>query len=352
MHHYAKVLGRKIRVGVVGCGRISKNHFGSLETHAKDMELAAICDTNPNVLAEHEARYGVSAYNSLGLMLKQEDLDIVTVCTPSGLHPDQVIECAEAGVHVLTEKPMATRWEDGLRMVRACDKAGVHLFVVKQNRSNSTLQMLKRAVDEKRFGRIYMVHLNVFWTRPQEYYDSAKWRGTWELDGGAFMNQASHYVDLLDWLIGPIASVQAMTATLERDIEVEDTGVLNVRWRNGALGSMAVSMLTYPQNLEGSMTILGEKGTVRIGGMAVNEIQHWKFEDERDYDANIADANYQTTSVYGFGHPLYYKNVIDVLRGESEPAVDGREGLKCVEVLIAAYLSARDGGTVNLPLEY
>jgi len=352
MHNYNKVIGRKIRVGIVGCGRISKNHFGSLEAHVNDMELVAICDTNPSSLAEHKERYNVDAYNSLSLMLEHAELDIVTICTPSGLHPDQVIECAEAGVHVLTEKPMATRWQDGMNMVKACDKAGVHLFVVKQNRSNSTLQLLKRAVDEKRFGRIYMVHLNVFWTRPQEYYDSAKWRGTWELDGGAFMNQASHYVDLLDWLIGPIASVQAMTATLERDIEVEDTGVLNVRWRSGALGSMAVTMLTYPKNMEGSMTILGEKGTVRIGGMAVNEIQHWDFEDERDYDASIADANYQTTSVYGFGHPLYYKNVVDVLRGEAEPAVDGREGLKCVEVLIAAYKSARDGGTVNLPLEY
>jgi len=352
MYHYTKVLGRKIRVGVVGCGRISKNHFGSIEAHANDMELVSICDTNPSVLAEHKEQYDVPSYSSLTDMLEQTELDIVTVCTPSGLHPDQVIECAEAGIHVLTEKPMATRWEDGLRMVRACDKAGVYLFVVKQNRSNSTLQMLKRAIDEKRFGRIYMVHLNVFWTRPQEYYDAAKWRGTWELDGGAFMNQASHYVDLLDWLIGPISSVQAMTATLERDIEVEDTGVLNVRWRNGALGSMAVTMLTYPKNMEGSMTILGEKGTVRIGGMAVNEIQHWEFEDEREYDANIADANYQTTSVYGFGHPLYYKNVVEVLRGEAEPAVDGREGLKCVEVLIAAYKSARDGCNVNLPLEY
>jgi len=263
-----------------------------------------------------------------------------------------VVQCAEAGVHVLTEKPMATRWSDGVRMVKACDAANVRLFVVKQNRRNSTLQLLKRAVEEKRFGRIHMVHLNVFWTRPQEYYDSAKWRGTWELDGGAFMNQASHYVDLLEWLIGPIASVQAMTGTLDRDIEVEDTGVLNVRWRNGGLGSMAVTMLTYPKNMEGSITILGEKGTVRVGGVAVNDIQHWEFADEQDYDANIASANYQTTSVYGFGHPLYYRNVVDVLRGDAEPEVDGREGLKSLELLIAAYLSARDGCTINLPLEY
>jgi len=248
--------------------------------------------------------------------------------------------------------PGEFRWKDGLNMVKACDEAGVRLFVVKQNRRNSTLQLLKRAIEEKRFGRIHMVHLNVFWTRPQEYYDQAKWRGTWELDGGAFMNQASHYVDLIDWLIGPVDCVQAMNGTLGRDIEVEDTGVLNVRWRTGALGSMSVTMLTYPKNFEGSITILGDKGTVRIGGVAVNDIQHWEFADAKDYDKDILSANYETTSVYGFGHPLYYKNVVDVLRGEADPETDGREGLKSLEILIAAYLSARDGKTVSLPLEY
>ena len=166
------------------------------------------------------------------------------------------------------------------------------------------------------------------------------------------MNQASHYVDLLEWLIGPISDIQAMTGTLERDIEVEDTGVMNVRWRNGALGSMSVTMLTYPKNYEGSITILGEKGTVRVGGMAVNEIQTWDFEEPKDYDKDIKEASYQTTSVYGFGHPLYFKNVVDVMRGEAEPETDGREGFKSMEVLIAAYLSARDNKTVSLPLEY
>jgi len=237
-------------------------------------------------------------------------------------------------------------------MVKACDDAGVYLFVVKQNRLNSTLQLLKRAVTEKRFGKIHMVHLNVFWSRPQSYYDQGSgWRGTWEFDGGAFMNQASHYVDLLDWLIGPVEKVQAMMSTT-RDIEVEDTGVLNVKWRNGTLGSMSVTMLTYPQNLEGSITILGDRGTVKIGGMAVNEIQTWKFEDQRDYDAQVESANYQTTSVYGFGHPLYYKNVVDVMRGRAKPETDGREGLKSLELLVAAYMSARDGQTVGLPLHY
>jgi UDP-N-acetyl-2-amino-2-deoxyglucuronate dehydrogenase len=352
MQHYPSITGRKIKIAIVGCGRISGNHFGSIDQHKDEFELVAICDTNPIVLAEHAEKYKVHAYNDMEEMLESEQIDLVALCTPSGIHPDQAALAAKHKVHVMTEKPMATRWSDGVRMVKACDEAGVRLFVVKQNRRNTTLQLLKRAVTEKRFGKIHMVHLNVFWTRPQSYYDQGNgWRGTWEFDGGAFMNQASHYVDLFDWLIGPVEKVQAMMSTT-RDIEVEDTGVLNVKWRNGALGSMSVTMLTYPKNLEGSITILGEKGTVRVGGVAVNDIQLWQFDEPKDYDQQIQSANYETTSVYGFGHPLYYKNVIDVLRGNAEPETDGREGLKSLELLIAAYLSARDGKTVSLPLEY
>lgn len=339
----------KIRIAVVGCGRISKNHFGSIEQLNSEFELVAVCDNNPQVLVEHQERYKVPGYLSIDHLLESEKLDLITLCTPSGLHASQTIKAANAGVHVITEKPMATKWEDGLAMVKACDEAGVRLFVVKQNRRNSTLQLLKRAVTEKRFGKIHMVHLNVFWTRPQEYYDRAKWSGTWDMDGGAFMNQATHYVDLMHWLIGPVESIHAMTST-HRDIEVEDTGVVNIKWRNGALGSMAVTMCTYPNNLEGSITILGEKGTVRIGGVAVNEIQEWNFSESKDYDQDIAQANYQTTSVYGFGHPPYFKNVADVLRGLAEPETDGHEGLKSLELLISIYRSARDRNEIGLPL--
>lgn len=345
------VSDRKIRVALVGCGRISIKHAEAFRRHRGDLDLVAVCDTDQTALNKAEAEYQVAGYTKLEDMLAKENLDAVSLCTPSGLHPEQAGIAAKAGVHVISEKPMATRWSDGLKMVKACDEAGVRLFIVKQNRRNTTLQLLKRAMDEKRFGKIHMVHLNVFWTRPQEYYDRAKWCGTWEFDGGAFMNQASHYVDLMEWLIGPVADVQCMTST-HRDIEVEDTGVMNIRWRNGALGSMAVTMCTYPKNLEGSITILGEKGTVRIGGVAVNEILEWQFSDSREYDQEIESANYETTSVYGFGHPLYYKNVIDTLRGKAEPETDGREGLKSLELLIAAYRSARNGQTVSLPLEY
>ena len=343
---------KPLTFGLVGCGRISAKHIEALQAHADSATITDVCDTAPEALRNAVERTGAKGHASLSNLLSAGGCDNVILCTPSGFHSSQAIECAEAGKNVVTEKPMATRWQDGLAMVKACDKAGVKLFVVKQNRKNATLQLLKRAIDDGRFGRIYMVNVNVFWTRPQEYYDSADWRGTWEIDGGAFMNQASHYVDLLDWLIGPVASVNAMTATLARNIQVEDTGVLNVRWRSGALGSMNVTMLTYPKNLEGSITILGERGSVRVGGVAVNEIQHWEFAGQREYDAQIGTANYATDSVYGFGHGAYYDNVIKSLRGKAQAETDGREGLKSLELLIATYMSARDGRTVSLPLEY
>jgi UDP-N-acetyl-2-amino-2-deoxyglucuronate dehydrogenase len=346
------IVDRRIRIAVVGCGRISASHFNAIGTHQQALQLAAVCDTDAAVLSAAEKKYAVRGYTSLTELLESTEVDVVALCTPSGLHPQQAIQVARAGRHVMTEKPMATRWQDGLRMVRACDEAGVHLFVVKQNRRNATLQLLKRAVDKKRFGRIHMVTINVFWSRPQSYYDGAKWRGTWEFDGGALMNQASHYVDLVDWLIGPVESVQAYVATLARNIQVEDTATVGVRWRSGALGSINVTMLTYPKNLEGSITVIGENGTVRIGGVAVNEIQHWEFADQDPDDERVKTASYETTSVYGFGHPLYYDNVVKVLRGAGEPDTDGREGLRSLEILIASYLSARDGRRVALPLEF
>lgn len=346
------ITDRKIRFAIVGCGRIAQNHIASMQSHAERCEIVDVCDTDVAALEAAVSKTGAAGHASLSDLLEHTTADCVILTTPSGVHPQQAIQVAEHGFHVMTEKPMATRWQDGLAMVEACDKAGVHLFVVKQNRRNATLQLLKQAVEQKRFGRIYSVALNVFWTRPQEYYDSAKWRGTWEFDGGAFMNQASHYIDLLDWLIGPVDSVMAYTGTLARDIEVEDSGVAAIRWRNGAMGTLNVTMLAYPKNYEGSITILGEKGTVRVGGVAVNEIQTWDFAEVKPEDAGIKEASYATTSVYGFGHPLYYDNVIQTLRGEAMPETDGREGLKSLELLVAMYLSARDGQRVALPLEY
>ena len=346
------IADRPIRFALVGCGRISANHFEALLQHRERAQLVAVCDNRPAALQAAVARTGAAGFDSLDALLQGSDADIVVLATPSGLHPRQAIRVAASGRHVLTEKPMATKWDQGLEMVRACREAGVKLFVVKQNRLNQTLQRLKAAVEGGRFGRIHMVNVNVFWTRPQSYYDEAPWRGRWDLDGGAFLNQASHYVDMVDWLVGPVDSVHAYTATLARAIEAEDTGVMSLRLRSGGLASINVTMLTHGRNFEGSITLLGERGTVRVGGVAVNRIEHWEFDEVRPEDAAIHDASYAAPSVYGFGHPLYYNNVITTLRGEGHAEVDGYEGLRSLEVVIAAYRSARDGTRVGLPLVF
>ena len=346
------ITGRPVRFALVGCGRISANHIAALAEHRGRAELVAVCDTDAARLQAAADKTGAAGFPSLQALLASSDADIVTLATPSGLHPQQAIACARAGRHVLSEKPMATKWDEGVAMVQACRDAGVKLFVVKQNRLNPTMQRLKSAIDQGRFGRIVMCTVNVFWTRPQSYYDDAPWRGRWDLDGGAFLNQASHYVDMVDWLVGPVDNVHAYTATLGRDIEAEDTGVMGLRLRRGGLASINVTMLTHGKNFEGSITLLGERGTVRIGGVAVNQIQHWEFAEPHPDDAQVHDASYGTASVYGPGHPLYYDNVISALRGEQAAEVDGYSGLRSLEVIIAAYRSARDGVRVGLPLVF
>lgn len=340
----------RYKIGLVGCGRISQKHFDAIYQNRENLDLVAVCDIETS--QKENAPCDVPFYSSMVEMIEKSDLDIISLCTPSGLHPSQAIYAAEKGLHVITEKPMSTRWQDGNNMIKAFDKANKQLFVVKQNRLNPTVQLLKRAIDSGWFGRLDMLQANVFWTRPQSYYDQAAWRGTWEFDGGALMNQASHYVDLLEWLGGSVESVQAMMATRARDIEVEDSAVINLKWRSGAIGSMAVSMLTYPQNKEGSITILGENGSTKLGGVALNQFEYWQFESE---DAPMLEqaneANYQTNNVYGSGHAPYYENVIASLDGRESAIADGREGLRSLELLIACYRSAQKQKSVHLPLE-
>jgi len=339
-----------VKIGLIGCGRISKNHFDAV-SQIPEAEFVAVCDLVEEKMQAVAENYGIkNLYNNYQDMLENEKLDLVSICTPSGLHPQMGIDVAKHKINVLTEKPMATNIESADALIRACDQNKVKLFVVKQNRLNATMQLLKRAIDKGRFGRIYLAESNVFWQRPQSYYDAEKWRGTWEFDGGAFMNQASHYVDALYWLLGNVDSVMAYTATMARRIEAEDTGCAILHFRNGIIATINVTMLTYPKNFEGSITIIGEKGTVKIGGVAVNKIEKWEFEDYDDDDRIAQDANYQPPNVYGFGHNPYYRNVIDVLLGKDVPSTDGRDGRKSVEIIQAIYRSAKTGKRVSLPL--
>ncbi|HEY4954412.1 MAG TPA: Gfo/Idh/MocA family oxidoreductase [Gemmatimonadaceae bacterium] len=337
------------RIALVGCGRISRNHVEAIG-RIEGLELVATCDVIADRARSVAEPLGIPWFTSFEKMLEQVDCDVVTIATPSGYHPAQGVLAAKAGRHVVTEKPMAISLRGADDLLHACDAAGVHLFVVKQNRLNPPVQMLKRAVDRGRFGRLYMANCTVRWTRPQSYYDQAPWRGTWEFDGGAFMNQASHYVDLIQWIVGPVDNVMAKTATLARRIETEDSGVAILRFRSGALGVIEVTMLTYPQNMEGSLTILGEKGTAKIGGMAVNKVEHWEFADSDPDDELARTLDSNPPNVYGFGHEGYYRNVLAVLRGDAKPDTDGRAGRKSLELILGIYESAKTGCDVPLPL--
>ncbi|MFL5597016.1 MAG: Gfo/Idh/MocA family protein [Gemmatimonadaceae bacterium] len=340
---------KTFRVALVGCGRISKNHFEAIEK-VDGLELCAVCDADAVRAEQAGTQWSVPWFTSYEKMLKDAKADVVTIATPSGLHAEQGVAAAHAGKHVVMEKPMAISLTGADALVHACDKAGVNLFVVKQNRLNPPVQLLKRAVDRNRFGRVYMASCKVHWARPQEYYDQAPWRGTWEFDGGAFMNQASHYVDLIQWLMGPVESVMAKTATLARRIETEDSGVAILKFRSGALGSIEVTMLAYPRNLEGSITILGEKGSAKIGGTAVNKIELWQFAEYDDDDKLVETADTTPPNVYGLGHQGYYRNVLAVLKGEAKADIDGRAGRKSLELILGIYESAKTGREVPLPL--
>jgi UDP-N-acetyl-2-amino-2-deoxyglucuronate dehydrogenase len=326
-----------LNIGLIGCGRISKNHFEAI-AQQPDAQCIACCDIIEDRARESAEKYNIPYWTTkYEEMLNDPNIDLISICTPSGLHPVHGIQASRSGKHVLIEKPMACRLNEADELIKACEEANVKLFVVLQNRLNPAIQLVRRAFEEGRFGKLYMIISNVFWTRPQDYYDMAPWRGTWALDGGAFMNQASHYVDMVQWFGGPIQEVKSITATLARNIEAEDTGSSIIRFTNGAIGCISVTMLTYPKNLEGSITILGEKGTIRVGGTSMNKIEYWEFIDKQPYDAELKKYNTNPISVYGFGHSSYYQNVISCLKSDAQPSSDGSEGIKSLYLLERIY---------------
>jgi UDP-N-acetyl-2-amino-2-deoxyglucuronate dehydrogenase len=352
--------GRKVRFALIGCGRIAQNHFEAVKRHAERAELVAVADVDAAALSTAVAKTGARGFASLTELLAARvelGIDCIVLTTPSGLHPRQTIEAAQAGMHVMTEKPMATRWQDGLAMVKACDDAGVRLFVVKQNRRNSTLQLLKRAVSEGRFGRLYNVAVNVFWTRPQAYYDSAAWRGTWAMDGGSLMNQGIHYVDLLRWCMGPVTEVTAVCATQAHQVEVEDTALAIVRFGSGAVGTILSSTAAYPgfpQRLE----ITGTEGTVIIED---GRIVRRAFGPQAG--ASEAEGSTGTGALGGLGglgaaadpaaievasHAAQIADLLAAIEEGRAPAVDGQAGRDALEIVRAVYESARTGAPVGL----
>lgn len=308
-----------LRFALVGCGRVAPTHFGAIREMEPAARLVAVCDHDPAALQKGVAATGADGHASLEDMLAREDIDVVSVCTPSGLHAAHGIAAAKAGKHVLVEKPTDVTMAAARRLVDACVAAGVHLFPVYQNRHNTTLRLLKAAIEKGRFGKLFAINGSVIWRRTQEYYDSAAWRGTRAMDGGALMNQGIHFLDAMRFVGGEIVEIHSMLETLSRQIECEDTGSVLLRFENGALGNLFVTMLGHKKE-EGSLTVLGEKGHVKIGGGAMNTIEIWDF-DEPDpgQDALAKDADYHTASVYGNGHKAMYRLVLETLTPSPAP---------------------------------
>lgn len=339
-----------IRFGILGCGRIAKRHSDLLGgNHIKGAELVAVCDPIRERADALAAKFGVRAYYDIETFLRCEGIDAVSVLTPSGMHPAHVIASAKAGKHVVVEKPMALRLQDADMMIRACDEAGVKLFVVKQNRFNVPVVKAREALDEGRFGRLILGTVRVRWCRDQAYYDQDKWRGTWAYDGGVLTNQASHHVDMLEWFFGDVVSVHARAITALAKIETEDTAVATLKFSSGALGVIEATTAVRPNDLEGSLSILGETGAVEIAGFAVNQIRHWRFQKELPSDAEVMEKfSVNPPNVYGFGHQAYYQHVVDCLVYQRAALVDGLEGRKSLELISALYESIETGQEVSL----
>ena len=339
-----------IRFGLLGCGRIAKRHSDLLGgNHVQGASLVAVCDpirARADVIA---SKFGVPALYDIDDFLARKDIDAVAVLTPSGMHPAHVIACAQAGKHVVVEKPMALRLQDADDMIRACDEAGVKLFIVKQNRFNVPVVKAREALEAGRFGRLILGTVRVRWCRDQAYYDQDAWRGTWAYDGGVLTNQASHHVDMLEWFFGDVVSVHARAFTALARIETEDTAVATLKFRNGALGVIEATTAARPTDLEGSLSILGANGTVEIAGFAVNQIRHWRFVDEQPSDRDVIEKfSVNPPNVYGFGHYAYYQHVIDCLINQRAALVDGLEGRKSLELISALYESIETGAEVSL----
>jgi len=339
-----------IRFGLLGCGRIARRHSELLGGgHIDRASLVAVCDPVRPRADAIALRFGVPASYDIDEFLARKDIDAVAVLTPSGMHPAHVIACAKAGKHVVVEKPMALRLSDADDMIRAGDEAGVKLFIVKQNRFNVPVVKAREALEAGRFGRLILGTVRVRWSRDQAYYDQDAWRGTWAYDGGVLTNQASHHIDMLEWFFGDVASVHARAITALAKIETEDTAVATLKFRNGALGIIEATTATRPSDLEGSLSILGEKGTVEIAGFAMNQIRHWRFVNELASDQDVVEKfSVNPPDVYGFGHQAYYRHVIDCLIHQHVVLVDGLEGRKSLELISALYESIETGQEVAL----
>ena len=344
-----------MKYALIGCGRISPNHIAAAV--ANKLEIVAMCDINPDNIVDKKLKFDlpdtVKEYLDYREMLRKEKIDLIAIATESGKHAQIALECIEAGCNLIIEKPIALSLEDADEIIRKADEKGVKVCACHQNRFNKSIQKIREAVDKKRFGKLFYGTAHIRWCRDHEYYDRASWRGTWEQDGGALMNQCIHNIDLLRWMLGDeIEEVVGMTDRLHHDyIEAEDLGIALVKFKNGAYGIIEGTTDVYPRNLEETLYLFGEKGTVKAGGQSVNVIEEWNFSDMLDDPEEVKSRFHENPpNVYGYGHTPLYADVIDAIKNDRPPYVDGRAGRRALELVLGIYLSAYKGEFVKFPI--
>lgn len=340
-----------MKVGLVGCGRIAQKYakLFSPPSEIPGAELVAVCDIQSSRSVRLGETYGVKHYSSMREMFDSNDINIACILTESGYHANNTIIAADYVENIIVEKPMALTLPDADRMIRKCEKTNTRLFVVKQNRFNVPVVKLREALVSRRFGRLVLGTVRVRWCRTQDYYNQDPWRGTWAMDGGVLTNQASHHIDLLEWMMGDVESVAAMSTTALVNIETEDTAMAILKFRSGAMGIVEATTAARPTDLEGSLSILGERGTVVIGGFAVNQMLTWSFENEFPGDSEVIERySVNPPDVYGFGHVAYLTHVMDCIEKDQPALVDGLEGKKSLELITAIYEAIEEKKTVNL----
>ncbi len=345
-----------MRYALIGCGRISPNHLAAAQ--ANKLEIVGLCDIDESMIKDKKAKFKLDAtqikqYQDYQLMLDEQKPALVSICTESGKHAAIALECIRREINIIVEKPIALSIEDADTIIRAAKEHNVKVCACHQNRFNKSVVKIREAMDQRRFGRLFYGTAHIRWNRGPQYYEQALWRGTWEQDGGALMNQCIHNIDLLRWMMGnEVAEVFAYTDQLNHPyLEAEDLGLALIRFANGSYGIIEGTTDIYPKNLEETLYLFGEKGTVKAGGQSVNIIEEWRFADMLD-DADEVKATYHENppNVYGFGHTPLFADVIDAIRTDRQPKVTAEDGKRALELVLAIYKSAAEGRPVKLPL--
>ncbi len=345
-----------MKYALIGCGRISVNHIAAAQ--ANKLDVVAISDVLSEKMEEKRTKFALSdttkRYADYKEMLASEKPELVAICTESGKHAKIALDCIDAGCHVIIEKPIALSLADADAIIQKAKAKGVKVCTSHQNRFNKSIQKIREAVEAGRFGKLFYGTAHIRWCRDKNYYDQATWRGTWEQDGGALMNQCIHNIDLLRWMMGDeVEEVVGMTDQLNHPyLECEDIGIALVRFKNGSYGIIEGTTDVYPKNLEETLYLFGERGTVKAGGTSVNKIEAWQFADGKDEEAKVIDEFHETPpNVYGFGHTSLYADMIDAIETDREPYVNAEAGKRALEMVLAIYKSATEGKTVKLPLK-